>query len=243
MVSQIAAALLALSAARAVLAAAPTPAAPAPAATPAVAKEDKGDATALAGKVQKAYEGVKDLSASFAQEGVLKTAGKAGPKSSGQVWIARPGKMRWEFQKPDVKTFVSDGATMWMFDGEENQVIVNEHMAQTSSVTALNFLQGLGKLQKDFSVAMTTAPANAADAKAQFLLLKPKNEEDIQVAQIVLGIDRKSSLAEEVFLIDQLGNTTHIAFTNVVLNKGVPAKTFTFEIPKGAQVIKPALVQ
>ena len=240
MVSQIAAVMLALSAARAALAAGPTP-------TPnamLAGKEEKGDAAAAwAGRVQKAYEGVKDLQAGFSQDGFLKQAGRSGPKSSGQVWIAKPGKMRWEFQKPDVKTFVSDGKTMWMYDGGENQVIVNEHMAETNSITALNFLQGLGQLEKDFDVKLAPAPATAVNPTAQFLSLTPKNEGDVQLAEIVLAIDRKTSLAQEVFLVDQLGNTTHIAFRDIQVNKTIPAKTFTFVTPKGAEVITPKMVQ
>ncbi len=230
--------VLSLSAARAVMAA------PAPSATPAAPATAKADdARAWAGKVQKAYEGVKDLQAGFTQDGFLKQAGRSGPKSTGQVWIAKPGKMRWEFQKPDVKTFVSDGKTMWMYDGGENQVIVNEHMADTNSVTALNFLQGLGQLEKDFDVKLAPAPATAVNPGAQFLSLTPKNEGDVQLAEIVLAIDRKSSLAQEVFLVDQLGNTTHIAFRDLQVNKTIPAKTFTFVTPKGAEVITPKMVQ
>lgn len=230
--------VLTLSAARAGMAAPPA-ATPAPAPVAASA----GDAAAWAGRVQKAYEGVKDLQAGFTQEGFLKQAGRSGPKSTGQVWIAKPGKMRWEFQKPDVKTFVSDGKTMWMYDGGENQVIVNEHMADTNSVTALNFLQGLGQLEKDFDVKLAPAPATAVNPTAQFLSLTPKNEGDVQLAEIVLAIDRKTALAQEVFLVDQLGNTTHIAFRDLQVNKTIPAKTFTFVMPKGAEVITPKMVQ
>lgn len=191
-----------------------------------------------ADRVQRAYESVQNLQAGFTQVAYLKSAAKALAPSSGQLWLEKPGKMRWEFQKPDVKTFVSDGKTIWMYDADENQVLVSQNAGQ--SVTALNFLQGLGKLEKQFEVSVAEVPDGATDPRAEFLSLKPKSEDDIQLQEIVLGVDRKTDLAEEVTLVDQLGNRTHLAFHDISVNKGVAAKTFTFDVPRGAQVIDPS---
>lgn len=208
----------------------------------ATAAPANGEADALASKVQKAYESVKSLAAEFDQQTTL-TNGSKGPKANGRVWIEKPGKMRWEFDAPEKKSFVSDGKTLWMYDAEENQVLVNEHMAETESLTALNFLEGFGDLKKEFNVAAAKAPESATVKEAAFLALTPKEDADVQVSKIVLALDRKSSLANEVFLVDGLGNETRLTFKNLKTNQAAPAKTFTFEIPKGAEVIKPQLLQ
>ncbi len=208
------------------------------------AKAPADDADAWAGKVQKAYDGVKDFSASFGQVTLL--GGKTpGPKASGRVFMQKPGKMRWEFDEPadEKKVIVTDGATLWMYDVPENQVIVNEHVKETTSMTALNFLEGLGSLKKSFAVAVVPARANATDPGAVFLKLTPNEDADVQMAEIVLSIDRKTALANEAFLVDALGNETRMTFTAAKVNKGLPAKTFQFEIPAKAEVIKPTLLQ
>jgi outer membrane lipoprotein carrier protein len=227
------------------LAATATPApSPSPAASPKPAASPRADDSAKwAAKVQKAYVGVRDYQADFSQQTSLKGAGTEAPKSTGKVWIAKPGKMRWEFDSPEKKTIVSDGKTMWMYDAEENQVIVNEHLDQTTSLTALNFLEGLGDLTKEFTVTMTDAPADAADPKAIFLALVPKDDSDVQLSRIVLELDKKTALAGEVYLDDALGNRTKVTFSGAKVNKGMKAETFTFPIPKGAEVINPAILE
>jgi outer membrane lipoprotein carrier protein len=220
-----------------VLAGSPAAAGAKPAAAP------TGATPALVAKVQKAYEKMKDLSADFTQVVTLKGAAKSQAARTGKMWIEKPGKMRWEFETPAPQTIVSDGKTMWMFDPAENQVIVNEHVAETTSMTTQNFLEGLGTLTKEFEVKSVAAPADAASKTASFLALSPKPDADIQLEEIDLGIQPSTGLADEVYLIDQLGNVTHLVFTHVKTNQGIPAKTFEFEIPKGAEVIKPAALK
>lgn len=220
----------------------PAPA-PAPSTAPAAPKDAKDDADRWATQVQKTYEGVKDLSADFEQVTRFKGAAGFGPKSTGTIEVKKPGKMRWEFETPEKKSLVSNGKTLWMYDGVENQVIVNEFMQETTSVTALNFLEGLGDLKTSFTVALATAPADSTVKDAVFLTLTPKDTADVQFTSILLAVDRKTGLAHEVFLTNPLGQETRLTLAKLVKNKGLPDSRFVFEIPKGAEVIKPQLLQ
>ena len=217
-------------------------ASPAPAATPAAAavSTSSPEAAALATKVQKTYNGLFDYNADFSQTITMKNAPAAGPKSTGHVWIKKGGKMRWEFVSPEKKTIVSDGKSLWMYDPEENQVIEQDHLEQSTSVTALNFLEGLGDVTKDFDVALGTLPADAAAKDGQLLVLTPKPDSDIQLSRLELEIDKKG-LADEVFLVDGLGTVTRITFIGGKPNMALKDDRFTFDIPKGAEVIKPNL--
>lgn len=219
------------------------PAAPAAPPTPATTTVAKDDAGVWATKVQKAYEGVKDLSAGFEQVTRFQGADKTGPKTTGTIEVKKPGKMRWEFLTPEKKSMVSDGKTLWMYDGEENQVVVNEFMQETTSVTGLNFLEGLGDLKKSFDVTLVAAPADATAKDAVFLSLSPKDPSDVQFTNILLAVDRKTGLANEVFLTDPMGSVTRLTFTGLTRNKNLPDSRFVFEIPKGAEAIKPQLLR
>lgn len=207
-------------------------------ATPAV----KDDAEAWATKVQKAYESVKDLSADFEQVSTF-SGGTKGPKQTGTIEVKKPGKMRWEFATPEKKAMISDGKTMWIYDAAENQVMVNEMMQETTSVTGLNFLEGLGDLKKSFNYSIVAAPTDATSKDAVFLNLVPKDAEDVQFTSILLAVDKKTSLANEVFLTDPMGSVTRLTLAKLTKNKSLPDSRFTFEIPKGAEVIKPQLLQ
>lgn len=213
------------------------------AAKPALATPAPAGADAWASKVQKAYEGVKDLSARFEQVTRFKGASADGPVSTGTVEVKKPGKMRWEFATPDAKSFVSDGRTLWMYEAEENQVVVNEFMQETTSVTALNFLEGLGDLKRSFTVSLAGTPAIATVTDAVFLELIPKDPGDVQFTRIVLAVNKKTALADEVYLTDPLGSQTRLTFRQIALNQSLPDARFTFDIPEGAEVIRPGLLR
>src|SRR5260221_14729845 len=69
-------------------------------------------------RMQKVYDGTTDLHARFMQitEGVM---GKR--QASGEVWLKKPGKMRWNYEKPEKKLFIADGTTLWVYEPEDEQ--------------------------------------------------------------------------------------------------------------------------
>ncbi len=208
--------------------------APVATATPPAAAAPAG----LVARVQRAYEGMRHYAAEFDQVTRLKGA-RAGAESGGRVWLQKPGRMRWEFERPEKKLFVSDGKSMWIYEPSENQVIVTESVASSTSMTALNFLEGLGSLERSFDVATAEPPAEAAGKDLAFLVLTPKPESDVQYSRILLGVDPKSALAREVHLVDALGNATRLVFRNATTAAKGPPDGFTFAIPPGAEVIRP----
>ena len=67
----------------------------------------------------------KTLKADFAQSVIAKN-GRKPQQSSGVVAIARPGKLRWEIQKPFPQLVVGDGEKIWIHDPELQQVTVRK---------------------------------------------------------------------------------------------------------------------
>lgn len=193
----------------------------------------------VAAKVQKAYEGVSDLSAKFSQQISVQGGSRMGPESTGMLYLKKPGKLRWEFD--GAMMFISDGSTMWQYDPEENQVIVNKFMQETTSITALNFLAGMGKLREAFDVTKAEPKGDNPD-RGIFIKLTPKDEEDVQLTALTLVINKKDWLAHEAYLTDALGNETHLVFTNIKTNGKLADSKFAFEIPEGAEVIEPSLL-
>src|SRR5512147_1895262 len=76
-----------------------------------------GEAAALAETVQRVErtcKGMQDLSAKFIQTATNRSLGQV-QEASGLFLLKRPGKMRWEYQKPDERLFVTDGKTLWAY--------------------------------------------------------------------------------------------------------------------------------
>lgn len=201
--------------------------------------EPTDDASAIAAKVQKKYEKVTDLSAKFTQQISVQGGARKGPTTTGTLYLKKPGKLRWEFD--EAMTFISDGKTLWQYDPDENQVIVNKFMQQTTSVTALNFLSGMGELTQAFNVSKVEPRGEKKD-RGLFIKLVPKDEEDVQLTELTLVIDPRTWLATEAYLTDPLGNETHLIFEDVKVNTGLKEARFNFQIPEGAEVIEPSLL-
>ncbi|HEX8950253.1 MAG TPA: outer membrane lipoprotein carrier protein LolA, partial [Polyangia bacterium] len=57
-------------------------------------KKPESAATVVA-RVQKYYDATKDLRAKFEQQ--IESVSRAPSKASGEVWLKKPGKMRWDY--------------------------------------------------------------------------------------------------------------------------------------------------
>ena len=82
-------------------------------------------ASDVAGRVQRRYEKVQDLSAHFeqtTQRVSLGTDSSDALVAKGEVVFAKPGKMRWSYTSPEPSLVVSDGSTLWVYDPQAHEV-------------------------------------------------------------------------------------------------------------------------
>ncbi len=59
------------------------------------------------------YAAARTLQADFLE--TYSDSGRETRIESGKVYFSRPGRMRWEYQAPEEKLFVSDGKTLWFY--------------------------------------------------------------------------------------------------------------------------------
>src|SRR5262245_36412727 len=91
------------------------------AAQPTGAQEKVGE---VLEQLQKSYESVRTIQAEFEQ--VYRSRRFDEKKAKGNLTIAKPGKMRWDYDEPKGKVLVSDGKKMTLFDPEDRQAMVSE---------------------------------------------------------------------------------------------------------------------
>ncbi len=87
----------------------------------------------------------RTLKADFSQIVVAKN-GRKPQQSSGVVAIARPGKLRWDIQKPYPQLVVGDGEKIWIYDPELKQVTVRK-AGQAISGSPAALLAGSNELE------------------------------------------------------------------------------------------------
>ena len=71
------------------------------------ARPSAAPAEDLARRVEERHRSARDLTARFVQTYRSGLLGRE--SSSGALSLKRPGRMRWEYEAPEKKTFVSDG--------------------------------------------------------------------------------------------------------------------------------------
>jgi outer membrane lipoprotein carrier protein len=184
----------------------------------------------VAAALQKKYDHIADFTADFVHEaegGLLRKK----QIESGTVRVKKPGKMRWDYKSPEPKLFLSDGHRIYLHVPADNQVIISPVPEQDQATTAVLFLVGKGNLTRDFTV--TYADGGGPDTYA--LRLQPKlPERDYDWLQLV--VDRRTLQIRTLTAADNQGGRSTFQFSNFKENTGLSDKTFTFKIPRGADV-------
>jgi outer membrane lipoprotein carrier protein len=157
-------------------------------------------------------------------------AGRSGHKtrqSSGSFALVRPNKFRWSYEKPDKQLLIADGQKLWSYDPDLNQVTVRKlDNALGASPAAL--LAG-NALEKNF----TLTDAGSADGM-QFIVAVPASK-DATFQSVRIGMKNKLPRVMEVR--DNFGQTIFVHFDQIEANVVLPADTFRFTPPNGADVL------
>lgn len=188
----------------------------------------------VAARVQRRYEKVRDLRATFEQRterASLGGAPSAALVARGTVVFAKPGKMRWSYEAPEPSLVVSDGATLWIYDEKAREVQKLSLGAGHLSAAGIQFLLGDGKLDAEFRItAIACTPASAT------LSLVPRK--DAQYERLELRVDPRSGAVSETVVVDLFGNRTVVAMREIRENAGVDEGLFRFEAPAGVRLLE-----
>jgi len=191
-------------------------------------------ATEAARSVQRHYEAVRDLEAHFEQTTrsvALGTGAAAGTgQSSGRVVFAKPGRMRWSYERPQPSLVVSDGQMLWIYDPEAAEVQRLPVTRGYLTGAALSFLVGEGNLLAEYQVSAESCGGEGID-----LELVPRG--DASYERLGLRVVRETGEVRATRIVDLFGNVTEVTFRNLRTNQDPPASTFGFEPPEGVTVI------
>jgi outer membrane lipoprotein carrier protein len=170
----------------------------------------------------------KTLTSNFKQV-VYDESGKVKQTSYGVFSLSRPGKFRWNYQKPFLQEIVSNNGKVWFYDADLAQVTVKRLDKSMGSTPAL-LLTGDVELEKEFTLE------NQGDEEGlEWIKLVPKNLES-NFKYVLLGLNAGSLAGME--LSDNFGQLTRIYFSDVRINPPLSGDEFNFIPPKGVDVLE-----
>jgi outer membrane lipoprotein carrier protein len=170
--------------------------------------------------------GLQSLTADFHQ--VLRDShGQPVEESQGLLMILRPGRFIWNYREPHPQQIVSDGAKLWFYDKDLDQVTVRRLDTGLAGTPAM-LLSGEGSLQDSFNVTRVEQRG-----RSLAISLTPKHATDFNSVELEFDAD----VLRAMELADKLGQTTTLQFSNFKRNPKLDPAMFKFVPPPGVDVI------
>jgi outer membrane lipoprotein carrier protein len=187
-------------------------------------------APAAASSLDRFSEFLKDTRSArggFEQQ-IRDRSGRLTQESRGTLAFQRPGKFRWVYEKPYAQLIVGDGAKVWIYDKDLNQVTV-KRLDKALGSTPAALLAG----SNDVTRAFDLSDAGSKDG-LEWLEARPKDKE-ASFEKIRMGFGASGLAVME--LSDTFGQTTVLRFKSLQRNPTLDPGLFRFSPPKGADVI------
>jgi outer membrane lipoprotein carrier protein len=121
---------------------------------------------------------------------------------------------------------ISDGITLWLYDPDLEQVIIQPFDTNIESTPAMLFSGDLDRLDSTYFILESS--------DGVFGLTPEEGGSLFSSLQITFANRVPTAMA----LTDNLGQVTRITLSEVVYNPAIPAELFVFEIPDGIDVIR-----
>ena len=183
--------------------------------------------------IQKKYDTLESFSAAFTQT-LINQALNQTREEGGILYMKRAGMMRWEYQYPEEKLFISDGKTIYWYLPQEKMVQTLKLEEIEGEQTPVLFLAGRGDLKRDFIIEPSPPGSTPPEGSYQLVLTPRRGEESYQ--KLILEVDVRSYQVKRMVLLDLIGNITEYRFRNIKENLKLPERFFQFKIPKGVEV-------
>jgi outer membrane lipoprotein carrier protein len=182
-------------------------------------------------KVEKRYAG-PGFRAEFDQQSTI-TAMEVTDSASGQLFIKRPGKMRWEYVLPESQIIISDGNDLWIYRPQDNQVMVGKAPSFFADGKGAAFLSDLKTIRREFTVIMEKSD----DAGFYVLKLTPQKKSQ-DLTEIFLSISHANHTIDRIVTRNAYGDETIIKIENYLFNQKLEDNLFVFKVPDGADVLQ-----
>jgi len=182
-------------------------------------------------RMEKHYTG-NNFRAQFIQESTVK-AMQITDFASGKIFVRYPGKMRWEYEKPEKQVIITDGFKLWIYRPADNQVMVGNAPAFFSDGKGASFLSDITLVRKKFNISLV----QTKDDFFYELKLKPL-EKTLDVTDIRLSVTKNTFTVIRVVTYNSYGDENRIELINHRFKINLEDSLFNFEAPPGTDVLQ-----
>ncbi len=196
------------------------------AAVPVLAADNR--LSSLLGSIEERYNHAKSLRLEFVQT----YAGARSPaqKESGTIWLMKPGRMRWEYERPSGKLFLSDGKNVYLYTPQDHRATRSKLKESDDMRAPLAFLLGKLNFQKEFR-----SFESRAENGGTWIVALPKSENLAYTKVEFFALPTGEIRLVRVTGQDQ--SRLEFQFSGERMNVPVKPDEFVFHPPAGVEVV------
>jgi len=192
---------------------------------------DEGEA--FVEQFESSYHAVESLRADFTQTYV---SGGRTRVESGVAYFARGGLMRWDYQQPQPKLFLSDGKTMMLYVPSEKQLTRAPLKAGDDIRIPFLLLLSRFNLRRVFSRLEFAPAALEHQPGDRVLRAYPKKGLEGEYQQVVMVISPQLDIRRLLVILPD-ESRMEFSFDHAVRNGPMDRSIFRFTAPAGTEII------
>jgi len=179
-------------------------------------------------RVESHYNRARTLSLRYRE--VMVEEGRSRRPESGVLTLRKPGKMRWEYDSPAGKLFVSDGKTVYLYTPQDQRVERSSLKVSEDLRAPMAFLLGHLDLKREF------AAFSIREAGADTWLDAAAKNSRVPYEKIELLVTPDASI-KQLNVVGRDQSRLSFSFSNETLNPPLSDRLFQFAVPAGAEVV------
>jgi outer membrane lipoprotein carrier protein len=187
--------------------------------------------------VEKMYGAARTLSAVF-----LETYYENGVKvrvESGTAYFLRPGRMRWEYEKPERNLFLVDGKFVWFYAPDDHTVTRMPAKKSDDWRTPIAFLttgMKLSRICSEVGPAPDVKAAKAGNEVYRCVLRAAEDEKSGTAQKVLFEVSPQNELAR-IVIPQEAGMQIEFEFKDWEWNPVLAKSLFQFDPPPGTVIV------
>jgi outer membrane lipoprotein carrier protein len=193
------------------------------------------DANAIVGRSSRVYRSLSSLRADFVQ--LIDNPMIDSAESRGTLVQAGPDKLSMRFSDPPGEAIVIDGQHVWVYTPSTTPgQVLRLAVPSGGPVYGYNMLAWLLDRPAERYQASYLRSDKLNGRPMDVVELVPAVP-DLPFERAVVWLDREDALPRRLEISERTGSQRTLTLSRMQVNRSVPDRTFTFEVPAGVRVV------
>lgn len=187
------------------------------------------DVSRILEKVERHYNSIRSMQLQFEQ--IYYQPGRPARLERGLLYLRKPRQMRWEYQDPPGKLFVSDGRSVWFYTPRSGRVEKMRLKESEDYRTPLAFLISRLEFQRFFR------EFRARPEGSEVLIEAIPKDKNAPYSRVEFWIESEQRI-RRLIIHGQDQTRMEFRFTGERANVPLSASLFQFEPPPGVELVE-----